>query len=76
MIHNAELGCQISRKNPLRRCAVTGFNVIGITRGWAGVKFPGKITGFNVIGITRGWVGVKFPGKKGYVTLEMTHQIY
>ena len=33
------LGHQISRKN---RYEGVWFNVISITRGWMGVKFPGK----------------------------------
>ena len=34
-------GCQLSRKKALRRCTIR-FNVISITRGLVGVKFPGK----------------------------------
>ena len=50
-------------------------NIINVTRGWVGVKFPGKKryegVRFKVISVTRGhWVGVKFPGKKRYITLE------
>ena len=32
-------GCQLSRK---KRYAGVRFNVISVTRGWVGVKFPGK----------------------------------
>ncbi len=32
-------GCQLSRK---KRYEGIRFNVISVTRGWVGVKFPGK----------------------------------
>ena len=41
-------GCQISRKNHYKSVR---FNVIIITRGWVGVKFPGKII-TKVYGLT------------------------
>ena len=33
-------GCQLSREK--KRYEDVRFNVISVTRGWVGVKFPGK----------------------------------
>ena len=51
----------------LLHCNKGPFKCYVCSRGWEGVRFPGKKRyedeQINVISVTRGWVGIEFPEK-------------